>query len=130
MAAAKQEQLRIIRHEIWSRTVSKIVGDLIKWGGICYCVYRASIVSIEWAGQRTIADLDVKLTASLGKPGWLVVALCIIIAVAGIWYGRNCNRLQRQTVRHFEAQKQIREKEIDPGRTSSQLTRSGETPIE
>ena len=124
-----EHELLTVRHQMWSNVISSIGREIIRWGCIVFCVYRVSLVGIEWAGKWTVADVDVKIDT--GIPGfWLVNGAWAIITVSGLIYGMNQARLRRQTIRHFEDSKKTLEIKIDPRRSSSQLTKSGETPSE
>ena len=124
-----EHELLTARHQMWSNVISKIGREVIRWGGIVFCVYRASLVGIEWAGKWTVADVDVKIDTWIPW-FWLVLGVCAIITVSGLIYGMNQARLRRLTIRHFEDSKKALEIKIDPRRSSSQLTKSGETPSE
>ena len=124
-----EHELLTARHLMWSNVISNIGREIIRWGGIVFCVYRVSLVGIEGAGKWTVADVDVKIDT--GIPWfWLVHGAWAIITVSGFIYGMNQARLRRQNIRHFEASKKALEIKIDPRRSSSQLTKSGETPSE
>ena len=75
-----------------------------------------------------MADLHLGLSGS----GWrdVVVVVAVLFGAGGIAYGRQRGRLMRETLRHFGSPKRARETALDPSRSSSGLTRSGETPDE
>ena len=123
------DELRTARHQMWTDAIRKIGGKLIQWGGIGYWVYCARDVGIEWAGKWTVADVDVRVDT--GTPWVLgVIIACLLLAISGWVYGMAQARLRRRTIRDLEAPRKARELEIDPRRSSSQLTPSGETPPE
>lgn len=75
-----------------------------------------------------MADLRLDLSGS----GWrdVVVLFAVLFGAGGLAYGRQRGRLMRETVRHFGGPKRARETALDPRRSSSGPTRSGETPDE
>ena len=123
-----EHEARLYRHDIWATAIAKVAPAVVRWTGIVLCAYLAARVAIDWSGETTEADLRL----ILGGTGWAVIvaALGILFGSGGIAYGKRRERLLRKTVRHFEASKRAREKAIDPDRSSSGLTQSGETPQE
>lgn len=122
-----EREARLYRHDIWAKAIARIAPAVVRWTGIAFCVYWAAQVAIAWSGETTEADLRL----ILGGTGCAkVAALGILFGFGGIVYGKRQERLLRKTVRHFEASKRAREKALDPDRSSSGLTQSGETPQE
>ena len=123
-----EAEARLYRHEIWAKVVTRIGRATVSWTGLAFCAYWAAQAAIEWSGRTTMADLRLGLSGS----GWrdVVVLVAVLFGVSGIAYGRQRGRLMREAVRHFEGPKRAREAALDPRRSSSGLTRSGETPDE
>ena len=123
-----EPEARLYRHEVWARVVTKIGRRAVSWAGIAFCTYWAAQPFIEWSGKTTEADLHLALSGS----GWreAVVLVSILFGAGGFLYGKWQRHLMRKTVRHLEGPKRVRETELDPHRSSSGLTRSGETPEE
>ena len=123
-----EHQARLYQHEIWAKVVTRVGRPAVSWAGLGFCVYWGAQALIEWSGQATVADLRLALSGS----GWrdVVVLIAVLFGAGGLAYGRQRARLMRETVRHFEGLKKAHETAIDPQRSSSGLTRSGETPDE
>ncbi len=95
----------------------------VRWGGIVTCVYIFGQAIESLAGEFTIADIAVQF---LGR-AWISTGLAWVLAGGGIFYGLRQRKLRRDTVERLSPAKVQREKEIDPGRSSSRLTPRGET---
>ena len=123
-----EHQARLYRHEVWAKVVTRVGRAAVSWAGLGFCVYWGAQTLIEWAGQATVADLRLALSGS----GWrdVVVLISVLFGAGGLAYGRQRERLRRETVRRFEGLKKARETALDPQRSSSGLTQSGETPDE
>lgn len=127
-----EHQARLYRHEIWAKAVTRVGRAAVFWAGLGFCVYWGAQALIEWSGQATVAELRLALSGS----GWrdVVVLIAVLFGVgvgaSGLAYGRQRARLMRETVRRFGGPKKARETALDPQRSSSGLTRSGETPDE
>ena len=119
---------RELRADQWAKTVSKIGVEVVRWAGIGYCVYRASLVLIEWSGETTVADVTVGMKAS--GPSGAAVVLGLLAALAGVLYGKRQAQLRRNTIRQFESRVKELETLLDERRSSSGLTTSGDTPRE
>ena len=121
-----EHEARVARADLWAGTIAGIGRDVVRWSGIGYCAYRASLVLIEWSGKTTAADL----TLAMEGGGWpaTTALVGITVGLAGIAYGRTQAHLRRETIRHFESRTKALERALDPNRSSSGLTPSGETP--
>ena len=128
LGGLSEHQARLYRHEIWARVATRVGRPAVSWAGLGFCVYWGAQTLIEWSGQATVADLRLALSGS----GWrdVVVLIAVLFGAGGLAYGRQRARLMRETVRRLGGPKKARETAIDPQRSSSGLTRSGETPDE
>jgi hypothetical protein len=100
-----------------------VVTALIKWGsllGCAYCGYRA-IASL--AGKETFAQILVSFMANMTINKWLAYAF----GSGGVLYGLNERRLRRNAVRRLAPGRIQYEQGLDPERSSSGLTQTGET---
>lgn len=86
----------------------------------CYCAYL-SIASL--AGHTTNANILMNILADI-RFERVVMATC---TGAGVGYGWRQRRLRMKLIEQFESQKREMERLIDPNRSSSLLTSSGET---
>ena len=128
-----EPEARLHRHEVWAKVVTRIGRPAVSWVGIAFCIYWVAQILIEWSGQTTAADLRLDLSGSGWRGAVLLVAILFgagLFGAGGFVYGEWRRRLMRKTVRHLEGPKRARETELDPQRSSSGLTRSGETPEE
>ena len=132
LGGLSEHQARLYKHEIWARVATRVGRAAVSWAGFGFCVYWGAQTLIEWSGQAIVADLRLALSGS----GWrdVVVLIAVLLGAGfgagGLAYGRQRARLMRETVRHFEGPKKARETALDPQRSSSGLTRAGETPDE
>lgn len=121
------ENLLLRRFRTAAGTAS-VLNNLIRWGalfGIAYWCFR----SIEvLAGKRTITDIAV--VADVLGDSLTSQILAWLLAAVAIGYGLAQRSLKRKTIERFGPQREAYEKKIDPGRSSSRLTRKGTTPRE
>ena len=123
-----EHESRLFRSDLWATTVGRVGVALVRWTGICFCAYQASLVLIAWSGDTTIADVTVALKAT--GPSGTAAGLGVLVGVAGLIYGKVQAWLRRETIREFESRVRELETMLDPGRSSSGLTTSGDTPPE
>jgi hypothetical protein len=122
-AAELRAENRLLRRGHIAQSIASIIGDVSRYGAICFvawCVY-ASIDAL--AGQQTNADVFISFLADVK----VSEALAYIFGASGLVLAYRERRLRQRTVEHVQGRNQTREKAIDPGRTSSQLTPKGET---
>lgn len=128
---------------------------LIKWGSITICVFWISgaltQISQSWAGKETVAKIDingdlnadVRADINLAKPSApnpsstaltlaenanrIVGTFGLAIGLAGVLYGRRQAKLRRDVVERLHHYQELWETMKDPNRTSSNLTKRGET---
>lgn len=103
-----------------------VLNNLIKWGGlfgISFCAYL-SVTAL--AGTTTAADIGIKFLADVR----VSEAVAWIFGGSGVAYGLRQRKLRRDTVERIQPRVEGLEKQIDPGRSSSKLTKRGETPPE
>ena len=122
-AAELRAENRLLRQVRTAQTIASIVGDFFRYGTIAFvawCFY-ASIKAL--AGQQTNANVFLSFFADFR----ISEVLAYIFGTGGVLLAYRERRLRQKTVKHVQGRNQQREKEIDPGRTSSQLTPTGET---
>ena len=119
LSAAKIEIYKIDRRaEIYEHFFKTI-----RWVGVAYCVYLC-IESL--AGRSTFASFFVRFFATVEEGGvskWWVAAAILFAAWA---VGERVLRLRK--VGAMSKRLEMLELTVDKGRTSSGLTRTGETP--
>lgn len=57
----------------------------------------------------------------------IIDVLCIIFGIAGIMYGIKQSKLRKDTIERLQGSNKALELKVDPGRSSSKLTKRGET---
>jgi hypothetical protein len=104
-------------------SVTTIVRDIIKWGGISflgYCGYQSVGVL---AGRATTANIFIKILGNATVNHGLVG----LLAGGGWVYGIGQQYLRRRNIQRNVPAKNALEKKLDPNRTSSHLTERGTT---
>ena len=123
-----EHEAQVIRANLWAKTVGKLGAHAVRWGGAAFIVYQIAQVLTHWSGKTTIAELTVALSGT----GWSgVVALAgLIFGGGGVAYGHAQARLRRKNTQYLGPRIGQLERMIDPKRSSSGLTTSGDTPEE
>ena len=106
-----------------------VLRDIIKYGCFVMIAMFVWLSVKELAGKITIADLKLAATmaTNTGSPEWKVVIGAIVFGVGGIMFGRRERRLRKDTVERLHPYQLMWEKEHDPKRTSSLITKRGDT---
>jgi hypothetical protein len=105
-------------------TLSELVGQVIKWGGLCFIAYMGYKTVGVLAGKGTFADIAVRLIANAKVSKGII----LLLTGSGWAYGLGQRSLRRKNIERLVPAKNAREKELDPKRTSSNLTGRGTTP--
>ena len=119
----------ILKFELY-QLIYRTLTSLFRWGGLAvifYWIYR-SVDAVT--GQTTYADIDIAFNALANLRSSLAlgaVAVLISLAFLGVWYGILQRNLRRKTVERLQKRVKELEKQMDPNRTSSELTTRGET---
>lgn len=154
--AELEAEIKYLKKHGFGDNLSKILEALFKWAGLAAIAFFAYLAIEHLAGKETRADISVnaKATATYGNSSepeksdnapeisgkeeendsacsntthFLFVGLAIIFGVAGIVYGRRESKLRKDTVERLQDRNCRLEREIDPKRSSSQLTPRGDT---
>ncbi|MHB1022403.1 MAG: hypothetical protein ACYC0Z_08320 [Acidobacteriaceae bacterium] len=91
---------------------------------ICYCGYRAIAVL---AGKSTLAQFGMWIIADVRLNKIVSHAITTVFGLGGITYGYRERKLRHKTIDRMGNQIVKLEEKIDPGRSSSRLTRKGTT---
>ena len=130
---------KVLKWHGFGTNVTKIIHDLIKYGVLAFLIYTAGDAVHSLAGKKTDADIKLKADASLslsgndGKtdegfsPYFLPGLFGLIFGILGIVYGRKQERLRKDVIEKFQGYKKDQELLIDPRRSSSRITKRGET---
>jgi hypothetical protein len=121
-AELKAENRLLLRGHI-SVAISSVVNTAIPWIA-AVLLARYAYMSIDaLAGQKTTADIGIKFLGDLK----VSQSLFYLFGAGGIAYGLNQRKLRKKTIEHISERVQRHEREIDPKRSSSKLTKRGET---
>lgn len=103
-----------------------VIMAAIKWGSLLGCVYWGYLAIASLAGKETFAKIAVSFMANMTVNKWLAYAF----GGGGIVYGLNERRLRRNAVRRLAPGRIHYEQGLDPERSSSGLTQTGDTSPE
>ena len=117
-----EEFLKFHRQE----KIADVISLLIKCGTTVICLYILYLGVKELAGQNTWAKITVNFLGNI-KVSQIIAW---IFGGGGIIYGKSQNKLRKDTVEFFEGRTQSLEAQIDPNRSSSNLTQRGDTSPE
>jgi len=114
---------RYLRRTNTAQAIASIVNNAIRWTGVVF---------ISWCGYQSINAMAGKQTAAsilISLFGNLTVSqsLAYILGAGGVIYGLSERKLRQGTVKRLQKRNQDLEGRLDPGRTSSKLTETGET---
>lgn len=121
--AELQAELDLFKRERTAQSLSAILINLIRWGGLVLIARYGYLTIDSLAGQATAADIGIKLFSNIR----ISTALAWLLAGSGVFYGTMQRKLKGDTVERLQARIQELEKQRDPNRTSSDLTTRGET---
>jgi hypothetical protein len=108
-------------------SISSVVNTAIKYGtflGIAYCTY---LTVDSLAGKTTLANIVLSLLTDMKVSEGVAYAFGAFFGGGGIAYGEVQRRLRRRVTRDQANRAALRERRIDPNRSSSNLTPSGDT---
>jgi len=100
-----------------------ITKALIKYVSVVVIFYYLNSAVRALAGQHTYADIGVKFLAQLS----ISESASYIAGAGGVLYGIRERKLRRDKTDYLAERNRELEKKLDPGRTSSRLTRRGTT---
>lgn len=96
----------------------------MKYGTYCFCAYFSYLSIVELAGKTTIANMA--LTYITGKEGSSRLIPWSVTAASLIW-GYTERHLRLKKIATMGTHNAELERRLDPGRSSSRLTKKGET---
>jgi hypothetical protein len=105
--------------------VSRLGQALIKYGTLCWCIWRLSLTLEAFAGKTTLAGLGVFLLADLKANTVLSHAVMAIFGLGGAGYGLRERSQKRKEIKRLGNRVVELEKRLNPSRTSSGLTLDG-----
>jgi hypothetical protein len=104
-------------------SVTTIIRDLFKWGGLSFLGYCGYLSVAVLAGRATTANIFIKI---LGN-ATINHGLMVVLAGGGWVYGLGQQYLRRRNIQRIVPAKNAAERKLDPKRTSSYLTEQGTT---
>lgn len=132
LSSVKNELVRVRANCFWDN-ISKIISPAIKWTGLGFMAYQATIAIGYLSGKTTDATIDLKASAFFNPdnacenwPYW-IAALSVVLCTAAISYGINQRTLRKNTIENLASFKEKYEKMIDPNRSTSGLLGDGST---
>ena len=103
--------------------IGGIFNGLIRWIGIIVCFYFLYLMVDSLAGKTTATDIALKAITDLKLDRGI---LYLLTGGTTLWAIRE-RRLRKRNTKHRAAYTKELEKHIDPNRTSSNLTETGDT---
>ena len=117
-------ELSFLKRQKWKNSITHLLEKLIQWAGTVLCFYFGANAAIHFAGLKTSTDVDLNLAAGgiqfKDVIYWITIGLVIL-------YGYGQRRLRIKFIEKNSERTSKLEATIDEGRTSSGLTRQGET---
>ncbi len=121
--AELEAELRILKKTRFTEGTVQVLLSLIRWGAII-AISRYAYLAIEaLSGKSTLADIGINFLSDIK----ISVTLAWIAGVGGVFYGISQRKLRKDTVERLQERIQALEAEIDPNRSTSNLTRRGDT---
>lgn len=114
---------RILRNAKTAEGIVAVANNFLKWGGIVLIFYFLDHSIAALAGKNTSSDIAVSLITDFKINKYLGYA----IGGGGALYGYGQKELRRKTIERLHGQIKILEEKLDPRRSSSKLTKSGDT---
>lgn len=130
MAKAKRSRTSQAGQKVYERVrkaeiKASVANAFIRYGfsfGIAYWAYR---VVDTLAGRTTLADIGIDVSVIANENVGQLLAW--LTGAGGIIYGLAQRRLRRRTIHRLQGRIRDLETQIDPGRTSSSITTTGQT---
>ncbi len=121
-----EAELRILKKTRFAEGTVQVLLSLIRWGAIIAISRYAYLAIDSLSGKNTLADIGVNFLTDIK----VSVAIAWGAGVGGMVYGASQRKLRKDTVERLQGRVQELESEIDPSRSSSNLTRRGDTRLE
>jgi len=118
-----EAELKVLRQSRNSEGVVQVLISLFRWVGIVLIVRYAYLGIEALAGKSTLADIGVNFLTDIN----ISVALAWAAGLGGMVYGIKQRELRKDTIERLVGRIHELEGEVDPNRTSSNLTKRGDT---
>jgi hypothetical protein len=96
---------------------------LLKYGSIVLIVRYGYYAVLALAGKQTFADVGFRILGNVQ----ISHNICYLVATGGILYGVGQRTMRRRHIKRVDSLKNNYERMLDPRRTSSGLTHTGQT---
>ena len=106
--------------------VADVFGKLIEFGGYVGIAFFVYLSVDSLSGKKAKAEIAVESSMSFGSTK-LTVFIAIVFGFFGVLYGKRQDRLKKKYIEKYHPYQREEEEQIDPTRTSSELTPQGET---
>ncbi|ABI59731.1 hypothetical protein [Nitrosomonas eutropha] len=104
----------------------QLITYLIKWSVIAFVTYYVYLSIISISGKNTSADIAISVLFELE----LLSKLMALVGVGGTIYGFLQRKLRKDTIERLQTRITELEKDVDQNRSSSNLTKRGDTRLE
>lgn len=121
--AQLETELKLIKQSRLSDGVIRIVRDLIKYGALVCIAYYAFRSVETLSGKTTLADIGINFLANVK----VSVIFAWLFGFVGIAYGYFQRNLRKETVARLQPRVQELEQHVDKNRSSSKITKQGNT---
>ena len=108
-------------------TIYAAVVRLSKWLPVCFIAFCFERAVESLAGRTTLANFGLFLVADLKANTVVSHLVTLLFGVGGVSYGVRERRLREKNIERMSSQNTELEKLIDSNRSSSKLTRKGQT---
>ena len=119
----KKQDLAFRRFAKVVDSVTTVVHSLIRYGGVALPFYFMYRVAAVLSGKTTAADIGLNLGGSLT----ITETVGYGLGLAGMLYGVRERKLRRDKTEYLQERIQKLEKQVDPNRSTSRLTKRGTT---
>jgi hypothetical protein len=121
--AELEAELKTLRRTRLASSITEIIQTLIRFGALVACVYFLSTAISNLAGKSTIADIGVKFLGNVDVGR----GVAVLFGAGGTLYGLAERRQRQKIIKRLHGRTKEVEKKIDPQRSSSGLTETGDT---
>lgn len=118
-----ETELRLLRNRRLSDGWASVANSAVRWGGAVGITYFAYKAVESLAGRETGASLLVELVSDFK----LNIVFPWLVAIGGAVFGLLQRYLRRTTIQRLHRRIHELEELVDPGRSSSNLTSTGDT---
>jgi hypothetical protein len=112
-----------LRRGGFAEQIGAVIQALIKYSAVAFMFWCAKEAFVAYAGKTSEANVVVSFLGSLT----LSNSVALLFGLGGVAYGYKQRKLKGDTVERLQSRIQELEQRFDKNRTSSELTKTGET---